>query len=104
VFVNIDQPAGRPVCWAVGKKVTEVGTCIIGLSLACATVETGPVFPIVTTMSMVPPTITTPEFDGNTFINGFACPKTFNAISVVASVKIISLKNFIFYLFCICDL
>jgi hypothetical protein len=69
---------------------------MIGLNLACAIVEIGPVLPTVTIISMVAPTDTRPEFDGNTLINGFACPNTFNVVIAVASVKSMILKNFIF--------
>ena len=69
---------------------------MIGLSLACAIVEMGPVLPIVTIISMVAPTDTRPEFDGNTLINGLACANTFNVMKDVASVKSMILKNFIF--------
>ena len=95
MFVKIVQPAGKPVCCAVGKKITEAGTWIIGLSFACGTAERGPVFPMVTAISIVPLVVTIPEFDGKTFIKGLACPTTFNVISVIASVKRISLNNLI---------
>ena len=72
MFVNIDQPAGKPVCCAFDKNVTEAGTCMIGRSLACGTAETGPVFPMVTTISITPPVVTTPEFEGNTLMKGLA--------------------------------
>jgi hypothetical protein len=72
VFEIIDQPAGKPVCSAFDKNVTEVGIWIIGRSLACGTAETGPVFPMVTTISITPPVVTTPEFEGNTLMKGLA--------------------------------
>jgi hypothetical protein len=73
------HPAGKPVCCALAKNVTEDGTWIIGLSLACGIVEFGPVFPMVTTISIVAPTVTIPEFEGNTLINGLACPNDFRS-------------------------
>ena len=72
VFVSMVHPAGKPVCCGVGKNATEAGTCMIGRSLACGTAETGPVFPMVTTISIKPPVVTIPEFDGNTLMKGLA--------------------------------
>jgi hypothetical protein len=45
---------------------------------------------------MVAPTDTTPEFDGNTLINGLACANTVDVKIVVASVQSTILKTFIF--------
>lgn len=69
---------------------------MIGLSLACAISEMGPVLPMVTTISMEAPTATIPEFEGKTLINGFACPNTCSEISVIVIEKSIGLINFIF--------
>ena len=69
---------------------------MIGLSLACAIVEMGPVLPIVTTISMVEPTVTIPEFEGNTLINGLACPNDLEAIhNVPMQHSIINFNCFI---------
>jgi hypothetical protein len=94
-FVKIVHPAGKPVCCAVGKKITEAGTWIIGLSFACGTAETGPVFPMVTTISIVPPVATIPEFDGNTFIKGLACPNELNFVEII----IVKITNNCFNIF-----
>jgi hypothetical protein len=96
VFDKMVHPVGKPNCCALPKNTTEAGTWMIGLNLACAIVETGPVLPTVTIISMVAPTDTRPEFDGNTLINGLACANTFNVMKDVASVKSMILKNFIF--------
>ena len=45
---------------------------MIGLSLACGTDDIGPVFPIVTIISKVPPVVRMPEVEGKTFMKGLA--------------------------------
>jgi hypothetical protein len=90
------HPDGKPVCCALGKKATEAGTWMIGLNLACAIVETGPVFPMVTIISIVPPVVTIPEFDGNTLIKGFACPNVLNvATQIIEKILSACFKIFI---------
>ena len=61
----------------------------MGLNLACGTADTGPVFPMVTIISIVAPVVTIPEFAGNTLIKGFACPNVLNVATQIIE-KIIS--------------
>jgi hypothetical protein len=96
VLVTIVHPVGTPTCCALGKNVTEAGTWIRGLSLPCATVDTGPVLPIVTTISMVAPTDTIPELEGKTFIKGLACPNDLEAINKAPMQN--SIINFKFFI------
>ena len=51
---------------------------MMGLSLAFGIDDTGPVFPMVTIISKVPPVVTIPELDGRTLIKGLACPNVLN--------------------------
>ena len=46
----------------------------MGLNFAFGIDDEGPVFPMVTIISIVPPVATMPELDGKTFIKGLACP------------------------------
>jgi hypothetical protein len=89
VLDTIVHPVGKPTCCELGKNVTEAGTCISGLSLPGATVDAGPVLPMVTIISKVPPVVTIPELEGKTFMKGLACPNAQN-FEVPIIVKIIS--------------
>ena len=74
VLDKIVQPAGNPVCRLLAKNVTLAGIVTIGRNFDTAILPV-PVLPTTIKRSLVPPTETTPEFEGRTLIDGLACPK-----------------------------
>ena len=97
VWAVIDQPAGN-VCPLADTLTIPIGTVITALTLPAGMAETGPVFPMVISILIVPPTCTIPPFCASKFIYAFACPDAPETVNTPDNKRIINLNNFIFWI------